>query len=241
MRDFMRLPDWIGIGCVKCGTSWLWREMSKHPELYSPKIKEMHFFNTALRRPMENYMKRLGKAEPYQKTGEFTPDYFHHYEAMHLIKEYCPQAKMIVCFRHPVERAFSNWKHANNAGRFDPNKTFMDSFDFWRVRERSIYSRWLRRWYSIFPKEQIQIIWYDDIQSEPIKVLKKVWNFLEVDESFVPLSYEEKFQFDYHKQDEILNAQRPTIEERKKWLDYYKPYTEELEKMTKRDLSKWKI
>jgi hypothetical protein len=236
----MRLPDWIGIGCVKCGTSWLWREMKSHPQLYSPKVKEMHFFNNAVKRSMSVYMKQLGRATDEQKTGEFTPDYFHHYEAMHLIKEYSPQSKLIVSFRHPLERAFSNWKHATNAGRFDKNKTFMDSFEFWRVRERSIYSRWLKQWYALFPKEQIHIVWYDDIESQPVKVLKEVWKFLGVDESFVPDSYKDWFKFSYHEHDKKFNAQKPTPEQRKKWLDYYLPHTEELEKITGKDLTLWK-
>ena len=238
MSKLMRLPDWIGIGCVKCGTSWLWREMRKHPQLFSPKAKEVHFFDNH-RRTIENYMKILGRANSNQKTGEFTPDYFHHYEARFLIKEYSPNAKLIVNFRHPLERAFSNWKHALSAGRF--NGTFMESFNFWRVRERSIYSRWLKKWYELFPKEQIHIVWYDDIESQPVTVLKDIWNFLNVNNNFLPEGYNEWFKFEYHNDDEQYNIQKPTETQRKKWLDYYKPHTEELETITGRDLSNWKI
>ena len=237
----MRLPDWLGIGCVKCGTSWLWREMKKHPEIYAPKVKEVHFFNSASRRSVKSYMKRLGKAKPNQKTGEFTPDYFHHYEAMHVIKEYCPNVKLLVCFRNPVDRAFSNYKHARTAGRLSPETTFMDSFTFWRVRERSIYSRWLKRWWAVFPKKNLKIILYDDIVSRPTELLKEVWQFVGVDDKFISKDYTDWFEFAYHKEDEeFYKQQKPTQEQREVWLKYYKPHTDELEKMIQRDLSNWR-
>ena len=39
------LPDFIGIGAQRCGTSWLYRRLGEHPELWLPPIKEIHFFN----------------------------------------------------------------------------------------------------------------------------------------------------------------------------------------------------
>ena len=39
------LPDFIGIGSQRCGTSWLYRRLGEHPDLWLPPIKEIHFFN----------------------------------------------------------------------------------------------------------------------------------------------------------------------------------------------------
>ena len=39
------LPDFIGIGSQRCGTSWLYRRLGEHPDLWLPPIKEIHFFD----------------------------------------------------------------------------------------------------------------------------------------------------------------------------------------------------
>jgi hypothetical protein len=37
-------PDFIGIGIQKSGTSWLYRQLREHPEVYLPPLKELRFF-----------------------------------------------------------------------------------------------------------------------------------------------------------------------------------------------------
>jgi len=39
------LPDFIGIGAQRCGTTWLYRHMSLHPDVWMPPVKEIHFFD----------------------------------------------------------------------------------------------------------------------------------------------------------------------------------------------------
>jgi len=38
-------PDFLGIGARKSGTSWLYYNLGKHPEIYFPPIKEIHYFD----------------------------------------------------------------------------------------------------------------------------------------------------------------------------------------------------
>lgn len=236
----MKKPTWLGIGCVKCGTSWTWQQLKKHPEIFAPAQKEVHFFNFGFKKTLDWYLTKFTRAKLHQKAGEWTPDYFHHYEAMHLIKEYCPDVKLMVIFRHPVDRAFSNWKHALQGGRLKAGTTFDESFNNWRVRERGIYSRWLKRWWNIFPKEQLKIMWYEDIKKRPIKFLQELFQHIGVDDKFVPPDHKEWFDFPYHK-NKNLNELEMTQEQRQEWLSYYLPHTEKLEEMTGKDLSHWKV
>jgi hypothetical protein len=36
----------LGVGAQKAGTSWLYRYLKSHPEIFMSPIKEMHFFGT---------------------------------------------------------------------------------------------------------------------------------------------------------------------------------------------------
>ncbi len=38
-------PDFIGIGMERAGTSWLFTQIASHPEIWTPPLKELHFFD----------------------------------------------------------------------------------------------------------------------------------------------------------------------------------------------------
>ena len=38
-------PDFIGIGMERAGTSWLFTQISSHPDIWVPPLKELHFFD----------------------------------------------------------------------------------------------------------------------------------------------------------------------------------------------------
>ena len=40
-----RLPDFLGIGVVRGGTTWLWRNLALHPGVWLPPVKEINYFN----------------------------------------------------------------------------------------------------------------------------------------------------------------------------------------------------
>lgn len=41
----MKSPDFYGIGVQKAGTTWLYAQLSKHPQIYMPLLKEIQYFN----------------------------------------------------------------------------------------------------------------------------------------------------------------------------------------------------
>jgi hypothetical protein len=41
----MKGPDFVGIGAPRAGTSWLHEVLSRHPALWVPPIKELHYFD----------------------------------------------------------------------------------------------------------------------------------------------------------------------------------------------------
>lgn len=43
-------PDFIGIGAQKAGTTWLDRNLRTHPEIWTPSVKELHYFNRTFNR-----------------------------------------------------------------------------------------------------------------------------------------------------------------------------------------------
>jgi hypothetical protein len=42
-------PDFVGIGAPRSGTSWLYEVLSRHPALWLPPVKELHYFDEPVR------------------------------------------------------------------------------------------------------------------------------------------------------------------------------------------------
>ena len=44
--DLKASPDFLGIGMQKAGTSWMYEQLKKHPSIWLPERKELHFFDS---------------------------------------------------------------------------------------------------------------------------------------------------------------------------------------------------
>ncbi|WP_456374042.1 sulfotransferase domain-containing protein [Methanocaldococcus sp.] len=193
--------DFIGIGVPKCGTTWLAKCLSEHPEIYIPENKEIHFFNKYYYSEVfeyeENYKKGLdwyishfqGSKESIK--GEFSPSYFSDPFAYKRIKKHFPDIKLIVIFRNPIERLYSSYLYSLPSS-FVLRKHFKEIRDLeditfedyikiakWDV-DVGFYYKHLKKWLSLFDDEQIYICFYEDIKSNPKLLLKNILKFLEV-------------------------------------------------------------
>lgn len=110
-------PNFIILGPPKCASSSLHFYLGQHPEIYTSKIKETKFFSQDYSKGLsfyESYFKDAGNAKVI---GESTPVYsFLPFVADH-IKHHFPQMKMILCFRNPMDRAFSSWMMQKGMGK----------------------------------------------------------------------------------------------------------------------------
>lgn len=67
MKKNTTLPDFIGIGAQKAGTTWLGHNLRLHPEVWMPVIKELHYFNERIADP-RNPVSRLYEKATSQRT-----------------------------------------------------------------------------------------------------------------------------------------------------------------------------
>lgn len=119
--------------------------------------------------------------------GEITPSYaILDWRDVEHIAELMPKLKVIFILRHPVERAWSGFRHNVKQKWIDPKMGF-DEFKNWVTGAeqslRSDYQRTLQIWSAAFPQEQILVGFYDHISSEPEAFLTRVLDFIGVDSS----------------------------------------------------------
>ena len=178
-------PFFIGIGAQRAGTSWLYSCLCEHPEIFMPR-KEMHFFDNKYDKGVEWYCNEFTTCGEQQKSGEFTPDYMSNYHALERIAQLSKQIKLIVILREPIERAHSASQLFKTHGQFK-DIGFNELLDKEpSLLKKSLYSKQIQDIYSLFPKENVFVCLFDDIEKDAKGFYQDICRFLSIDVSFVP-------------------------------------------------------
>jgi hypothetical protein len=195
--------DFIGIGASKAGTTWLGHMLEGHPQLCMSVPKEVHFFNDKLtyrNSIMErNYSKGTGWYSKHfahcgadKIKGEITPRYSTDPQAAARIKAFNKDVKIFYCLRSPVDRIESHYNFAKYfVGKEDRSidHAIREEYEFVGM---SLYFRNLMSYLEHFSREQIFLVWFEDIKERPDQLLAQVYDFLGVDPTFRPPRMHEK-------------------------------------------------
>jgi hypothetical protein len=184
--------DFIGIGASRSGTSFISKCLNQHPDICLPSIKEVHFFDNerAYKKGLPEYKKYFTKCANNSIRGEFTPLYLSHSDAPQRIYTHFPNVKLIACLRNPIEATYSQYFY-NRGYEKESARTFEEALhergEIVYYPKRKYYTH-LEKYLELFPREQVLIMIYEDIQKDPVAFMQKIFCFLEVDDSFVPPS-----------------------------------------------------
>lgn len=195
-------PNFFIVGTPKSGTTSLFRYLEEHPEIFVPHLKEPHFFsfpevsdtyyNTKIISTARQYQELFANATSYKAVGDLSSSYLFNHKAASRIKKFSPNAKIIIVLRNPVERAVSHYLMDRNLGYIKTplmevlsNKEQYPKFfeQYYGVGE---YKKQLERYTGLFEKQQVLILMSDELFGDPSAVLTRIFNFLEVDDTFQP-------------------------------------------------------
>jgi hypothetical protein len=179
--------DFLGIGVSRAATTWIWECLKIHPQICIPSSKGLPFWGDE-----EYYSKGLKQYQSYfnecsldQKKGQIDDNYYLSSEVASQVNKYFPDIKLIISLRNPLEALYSLYYHQKAFGhkRFKSFKEAIQSDDF---IERGFYYKNIKKWLKLFPEENFLFLIYDDLEKDPVKFLKSIYNFLEVDSNFIP-------------------------------------------------------
>jgi hypothetical protein len=134
---------------------------------------------------MQEYLSRFSEVKNEIAIGEVSPQYLRCPTAAQRIHECIPQVKLIASLRNPAERAFSGFLMRTRRGEAVKGYDEELAPESSHVRE-SFYYRRLKRYFDLFPKEQIKVYIYDEFKKEPSKVIADLFAFVGVDHTFQP-------------------------------------------------------
>ena len=197
------LPEFLGIGVQKGGTTTLQRLLECHPQVWLPPEKEVHFFSRHYVRGAQWYSDRFASVRADQQCGEITPYYVFHPQAARRIAALLPQVRLIVLLRDPVERCLSQYFHACRLG-FETlpleaalaleqeriagaEAVLADPAGVHRSHQehsylaRSCYAEQLDRYEQHFAAEQMLVLRSEDLFDDGGNVWNRVQEFLGLD------------------------------------------------------------
>lgn len=185
----MKKPTFLIIGAQKAGTTSFYEHLNIQDEIFMSPEKEPRFFAfekdskkytgpddpaaVVKYKTWDAYLTLFDKVKNEVAIGEASTIYLYNKLAPERIKHYLPNAKLIAILRDPVLRAYSNYTYNLRDGREDlsfekaleeeENRISLGWGPLWHYKAKGFYVNQLKRYYDLFPKENIKIIFFEDL------------------------------------------------------------------------------
>jgi hypothetical protein len=190
----MAKPNFLIIGAEKSGTTWLYDRLRRHPDVFMPEVKEIHYFNQldSNHQPRRNYERHgfewyedhFRAREGEAAVGEVTPMYLCDKQASKRIRTHLPNVRLVACLRYPTDRAYSHYWMAR--GKEHMTRSFREVVQKRTLRfiERGRYGKQLERYLSQFNRSQILVLVHEELFADPVQHLNAISSFLGVEDTF---------------------------------------------------------
>lgn len=208
-EDGVRKPNFFTVGAARCGTSAMYEYLRAHPEIYIPDRKELYYFSRDLhfvhpRPSLDEYLAQFAKARDEKRLGDASPLALYSKTAAQEIKEFSPDARIIIMLRNPVEEMYSHHsqllftgdeniedfeqalaaEEPRKQGRIPYRGTICPEVLFYREGPR--FAAQVKRYFDAFGRNNVHVNIFDDFKRDTAAVYRDTLQFLEVDPLFRP-------------------------------------------------------
>lgn len=179
------------IGAMKCGTTSLFSYLGQHPQVSACSEKEPRFFsnNGRYAKGFEWYQTLWNWKKGIHKTAlEASVDYTriparpNAAERISIFKDKA-NFKFIYILRNPIERIESHYTHGQAQGWEVTQQPLSKGIDG-RLIQASQYARQIEEYYKRFPADNILLLNFEDLKTEPLSLVKSVCQFLNIDPNY---------------------------------------------------------
>ena len=210
----MTLPNFFVIGAGRSGTTSLHHYLGQHPEIFMARVKApSHFYcqgreqsdDPSIRLVVRNYF--VPDAADYEALfdgvrdesaiGEVSPVYLASVDVAPRIAAKVPEARLIAILRNPVDRAWARFVGRRRDG-LEPREHFADVVraeleePLVRADAAGTYlasgccHHVLATYLEAFPRGQIHLLLFEDLQEDAQRATKDIFRFLDIDDGFAP-------------------------------------------------------
>lgn len=208
-----RKPNFFIVGAAKAGSTSLDAYLGQHPDISMSQRKEPRFFalagmkDTSVPGPMGKrlmldgvtdlvaYESLFTQAQDEKVVGENSNRYMEESETVaERIYRYNPDAKLLAILRDPVDRSYSHFQMnvrsrvEDGEAEFTSSGVYADALFRWLSDpfyvQMSRYHAQLEPYLEVFGIKALKVVRLRDLISRREDFLKKVYQFLDVDDGF---------------------------------------------------------
>jgi len=187
------IPDFFIVGAPRCGTTALYTYLRDHPDIFMSQIKEPNFFADYLGkyrrvRTLPEYLDCFTGVEGAKRIGEASVSYLASHTSAKVIREFSPLSSIIIMLRNPVDVMYSMY-YLRRFSNLEDQPSFRAALDAdargrkvreLTYRERVRFATQVERYITVFGREKIHFIVYDDFKIDTKKVFQNTLRFLGV-------------------------------------------------------------
>lgn len=197
-----RWPDFLVVGAGRAGTTSLHQYLARHPDIFLPAVKAPSYWYAAARptgaelpagfiRSESAYRALFRDVRANQRCGEVSPVYLAAVDVPARVVSQCPDIRIVMILRHPVDRVYARWVARRRDGleltptfealleqewsqpleRDDAHATYMAS---------GIVTPTLRQWFALVPEDRRLVLWFEDFARDTAGSMCSVCRFLGV-------------------------------------------------------------
>lgn len=212
-------PNFFFIGGMRCGSTSLNLMLEQHPEIYMSPVKEPYYYLAeALRdirepsleeasfleivetggnyRTRETYQSLFQDVGGAKIVGEASHYLYHSKTAARIAKE-CPEARILVCLRNPIDRFFSEYllllRRGAEKGRFLDfvaryAKPYLDGDASEKSNvpklNKGLQADLLTPWIAQFGRATVKLVLFDDLKHAPKDTMTDIFRWLDINADF---------------------------------------------------------
>ena len=176
--------NFIGVGAVKSGSSWMASLIQQHPEVCMSTRKEIAFFNACNFNGTKNVSSSYGQ-EYYLKfwprtekvKGEVSPQYLFDLESPLRIKEAFPNVHILIMLRNPKQVVYSHCLYEKFFNRsIDSSLSFIEALEQYPYLLKSAcFTEQIKRYFKVFDKDKIHIYFLDEALKDQQEFSKQLY------------------------------------------------------------------
>jgi Sulfotransferase family/Sulfotransferase domain len=209
-------PNFFIVGAPRCGTTFLYETLRRHPDVYMPERKEPGHFCPDLDtgsgadsvffvRERETYLGLFRGGAGCRLRGEATTWYLYSPAAPGLIHAYAPEARIVAILRDPVDMMASlyRWRRIDGAESLDTFEAALAAEEgrrsgrglppkarllaAYQYRDAAHFGRQVGRYLDVFRPDQVRVLILEDLRGDgEAEVIRGLCEFLGLDPDLLP-------------------------------------------------------
>lgn len=201
-RQRVSLPNFFILGAGRCGTTSLAIALNAHPDVFIPAIKEPSFFASSFQwvKDPARYVSLYEPAGASAAVGDASHIYLEDPESPRILQAFFPDARFVLVFRHPADRALGLYARMVEGG-YEMHRSFERALDaedrrfhserfrrtcrqsFWNYMyvRSGLFGEQVQRYFEYFDRRQFWFTTLDRLITEPAQTMHDLQGFLDVE------------------------------------------------------------